>query len=488
MSGPRLLIDSVPIKLQVVESSAKDGRMVVRGEYAFCGRATQNKRKYTEELMGRELGKLGEALSEKKVFGELDHPADGRTQLHRTSHIVTSLNIDDQGRVIGESEILDTSRGKDLQALLKSGAKVGVSSRGFGSTITNEKGEEVVQDDYRLVTFDFVADPANPTSYPDVFYEDKEPDMTKENQKSDPAKLKEEFAQVAREVFAEGREALREAERVKLISDPSSGADKQVVENIASLLQGHLLPDDAKKAVSEREDQITQLKAELAEKDLKIEALQEQVDQLGEVAKEVAYRYFLEREIAGEAHVEMLRSFVGDPTQYESHEALGEAITEAKGELERQAQQVEETERKRQRELQIFEEDKQKLGFRADKLEEALDKATQLNNLLAIELYAERRLANHPRAEELRKVIESTEPESREDVDQIIESYEEPARDPEDLSKVRARVRAITSGGRSHTSAEEETGDTDGVEGVSESRDYNNLGIPLTELKKLAGV
>src|SRR5687768_11210855 len=142
--GQKLLVDSIPIQLQIVESG-DSSKLVVRGEYARGDRATANKRFYKTTLWERESGRLGPAIAERKVFGELDHPADGRTSLSRCSHLITKLSVED-GVVIGEAEILDTQRGRDLQALLKSGAKVGVSSRGYGSTVTNDKGEEVVQE------------------------------------------------------------------------------------------------------------------------------------------------------------------------------------------------------------------------------------------------------------------------------------------------------------------------------------------------------
>jgi hypothetical protein len=89
--------------------------------------------------------------------------------LNRVAHIVTKLWLED-GKVFGEAEILDTDPGRNLQALLKAGCKVGVSSRGYGSTKPNDKGEDVVQEDYKLVTFDFVAEPAA-GAFPAVFFE-----------------------------------------------------------------------------------------------------------------------------------------------------------------------------------------------------------------------------------------------------------------------------------------------------------------------------
>lgn len=162
------LVDFAPIKLQLVEG--KEGKVVVRGEFAKCGVATENKRVYPGKVWEKEIQRLNKALAERRVFGELDHPADGRTQLTRVSHLITNLRIEG-GLVIGEAEIVDSERGKTLKALLNAGCKVGVSSRGYGSTVENEQGESVVQEDYRLATFDFVAEPADGDAFPDIVSE-----------------------------------------------------------------------------------------------------------------------------------------------------------------------------------------------------------------------------------------------------------------------------------------------------------------------------
>ena len=51
------------------------------------------------------------------------------------------------------------------QALIKGGVKLGISSRGMGSL--TEKGDySLVNDDFKLVTFDLVADPSTKGAFP----------------------------------------------------------------------------------------------------------------------------------------------------------------------------------------------------------------------------------------------------------------------------------------------------------------------------------
>jgi hypothetical protein len=82
------------------------------------------------------------------------------------------------GEVIGEAEVLGTPAGVILKELLKGGVKLGISSRGFGSTKAAPGGLQEVQDDYKLVTFDIVSDPSTPGAFPQAVYEHNENNET----------------------------------------------------------------------------------------------------------------------------------------------------------------------------------------------------------------------------------------------------------------------------------------------------------------------
>jgi hypothetical protein len=170
----QLLIDATPIKLSLQES---EGKTVARGEFARCDVPTQNGRTYPRGVYEREIKKLQESVNSRRAFGELDHPEDGKTKLSRVSHVITKLEIDKNGVVIGEAEILNTPNGQTLKAILDSGAEVGVSSRGFGSTRSLPDGSQMVGEDFTLRSFDFVADPAMKCAYPQIFSEDVDTDF-----------------------------------------------------------------------------------------------------------------------------------------------------------------------------------------------------------------------------------------------------------------------------------------------------------------------
>ena len=480
----QLLIDTMPIALQLSEDS--NGKLTVKGEFAFCGRPTANKRVYSESLMKREMKRLAERIQERKMVGELDHPSDGRTKLQRTSHLVTSLEVMDDGRVVGEAEPIDTRIGKDLQALLKSGAMIGVSSRGFGSTVTNAEGNEEVQEDFKLVTFDFVADPANATSYPVVQKEEKETDMAKTTEVKvevpSLSELKKEFDGIARSVFAEGREELLKEFR-SVLSEAKTEAPPNELQEMRSRAQAK--EDDA--LAEKWAEELMGIRKTLAESEARVVELEEQNQLLGEAAREAAYKYYLERILSEDENSVTLRNLVGDVSRYDSKEALDEAIQEARGDVAKQVSLTEATDRRRQRELQIIEEDKSRVQDENNKLLEAVSKSSELNNLLMVELYAIKRLVNHPRGGEIQKVIESTELSTKADVDAIIESFAEPERDAEQQQSVRARIREITGGGVGPSALEEETGSPTGKPNGASQKNYNELGMSIRELKKLAG-
>lgn len=518
--GQRLLTDSLPLKLQLVEDDT-GGKLVVRGEFARAGLATENKRVYPRTLWEREISKLDRAMQERRMFGELDHPNDGRTQLTRVSHLVTSMNVTDRGIVLGEAEVLDTARGRDLRAMLNAGCKVGVSSRGYGSTRTNDKGEEVVQEDYTLVTFDFVAEPADSTAYPDVFSENKETTgMGTEAQKQeDQAKAKAFAARVEQEAQAGGvgradlasqfendilsklgklNAEAKAAIRSQLMADPSVGAAKEAIESIKTLLRPFLIPEDVEAVVKQKDEEISRLHTALKERDLRIKTQEEQISSLGSMARQAGYKFYLERALAGNPDKVLIVKTLGDLTQFESAETFKEKVAGIVSDFEKrrveQAAEAAVVQRKaeEQRKALAAESARSKqvessLSEQVTKLTTALEKSLEANKALGIQLYTERRLATHPRGKELTQLVESRKPKSQQEVERLIEenALQPENRDADELEAVRARVRNATRGAKGSTPVvEEETR----PRGPRVEENYNGLGIDLTTLKQLSGI
>ena len=95
--------------------------------------------------------------------GNCDHPESSVVELKKVSHIIREAYMD--GDVCyGSVEILDTPMGKILQSLIESGVTLGISSRGVGST-KRDGDMQVVQDDFQLICWDFVAEPSTPGAF-----------------------------------------------------------------------------------------------------------------------------------------------------------------------------------------------------------------------------------------------------------------------------------------------------------------------------------
>ena len=155
--------------LQVLEESKSNGTMKIAGVFQRADAPNHNKRIYEKKLLVREMKRLDEAINDRRLMGELDHPTHDAVKLGNVSHLVTKLDMRGN-EMIGEAEILNTPCGQVAQALIKGGVKLGISSRGMGSL--TEKGEySVVNDDFKLVTFDLVADPSTKGAFPGLVNE-----------------------------------------------------------------------------------------------------------------------------------------------------------------------------------------------------------------------------------------------------------------------------------------------------------------------------
>lgn len=158
-----LLIDCCTnsgFEINLCESSShKGGLTKFRGKFQEAEAVNKNKRMYPYSVLDENVHRLQEALAERRLIGELDHPTDSIVHFGNASHLVTKLWWD--GNVLmGEGEILNTPSGKVLQALINDGVKVGISSRGVGNGQSNEDGILVIGESYKLITFDVVADPS----------------------------------------------------------------------------------------------------------------------------------------------------------------------------------------------------------------------------------------------------------------------------------------------------------------------------------------
>lgn len=140
------------------------GPLKFRGKFQEAGVVNKNKRIYEYGILENERVRLQDVIKDRRLFGELDHPADSIIHLENASHVITNLWWEGQ-TLMGEGEILSTPAGQILETIIKSGIPVGISSRGVGSGKNNSEGIMVIDPSYKLITFDVVADPSTPKAF-----------------------------------------------------------------------------------------------------------------------------------------------------------------------------------------------------------------------------------------------------------------------------------------------------------------------------------
>jgi hypothetical protein len=152
-------------KLQVLNEGAQKDTMRIRGVFGRCNEKNNNGRIYPTAVLENQLAKVQPLIQERRLCGELDHPSNDSVKLSNASHLITKLEIKGN-ELIGEAEILKTPAGLTAKALIDGGVRIGISSRGMGTLSEDSKGNKVVNEDFRLITFDLVADPSTRGAFP----------------------------------------------------------------------------------------------------------------------------------------------------------------------------------------------------------------------------------------------------------------------------------------------------------------------------------
>lgn len=160
-----------PHTVSLVEGLRNGGNIFVEGILATVEVKNGNGRYYSRELWEREINEFQRKINEKttETCGELDHPDSQVINLKNSSHTIRKIWWDGD-KIMGQIEIFSdagekgTTSGRIVGALVNNGLTVGVSSRGMGS-LKEISGVMEVQDDFELLTWDFVSNPSNPNSW-----------------------------------------------------------------------------------------------------------------------------------------------------------------------------------------------------------------------------------------------------------------------------------------------------------------------------------
>ena len=147
--------------------------VILAGRLQKADTKNGNGRIYPRKVLEREVQNYKKLVHEARALGELDHPDSSVIELKNASHIVTHIEMKND-EVIGKLKVLDTPAGKIAKDLIRGGVKLGVSSRGLGST-KEQGGNTIVQDDFQLICFDLVSEPSTTGAF--LFKEHKEPNI-----------------------------------------------------------------------------------------------------------------------------------------------------------------------------------------------------------------------------------------------------------------------------------------------------------------------
>ena len=163
-SGKGLLHNFMLFEYGEVEPSKSSGIVTMKGVIQKAQQPNANNRIYPRPILEREDAKYQELIKERRSLGELDHPDSPIVQLENVSHLLTETKWDGDD-LIGTVEVLDTPKGQILEKLINRDIKLGISSRGLGSTSRTNEGYDMVEDDFNLVCYDMVSNPSTSGAY-----------------------------------------------------------------------------------------------------------------------------------------------------------------------------------------------------------------------------------------------------------------------------------------------------------------------------------
>ena len=156
--------------ITILEEGTADGKgkdLFMKGVFIEGGVKNHNQRVYPVGEIEKAVATINDQLkSGYSVLGEVDHPDDLKINLDRVSHMIKHMWMEGNAGH-GKLKLLPTPMGELVKAMITSGVKLGVSSRGSGQV--NESSGHV--SDFEIITVDIVAQPSAPHAYPKAVYE-----------------------------------------------------------------------------------------------------------------------------------------------------------------------------------------------------------------------------------------------------------------------------------------------------------------------------
>jgi hypothetical protein len=156
-----MLIETYLVERPRLGATAPDGSMTMEAPFCACGVKNLNNRIYSKEVMAKAIAESQRNIESGRALGFVEHPAPFEAaDIGNVSHICTKLFLEGDKAWV-RMKILPTDRGRNLQAILRGGGAVGLSSRGMGKTETKEGVDYIVA--YEIRAVDVVMQPSAKT-------------------------------------------------------------------------------------------------------------------------------------------------------------------------------------------------------------------------------------------------------------------------------------------------------------------------------------
>lgn len=252
--GKRLQLED--LQYSKFEVSESDGLAKITGIISIADVVNRNNRLYPADVMQKAIDVVNAEID--RHPGLADHP-EGAGSVADIAVRWEKFWMDDAKAVWGTGYIVPTAKGKDVEAAIRAGVSIGMSTRGWGEIKKVEKdGKKVsVITSFELGSVDFVLEPAqidarvlNIEQEQDIDWESITKDDLVENRPDIVSTLETEILE----------KDMAEKEKDTRISELSAQVESLTVERDTSVTR-----------VSELETQVESLTGELAEVKAKIE-------------------------------------------------------------------------------------------------------------------------------------------------------------------------------------------------------------------------
>jgi len=150
-------------------------RLKVYAVFQKYGIENANGRVYPEPILRKQVDIYQEKISDRRSYGELNHPESVSINGERLAFLITKLWWENK-TLVGEIELIlspgfvkygvISCLGDMVANYIRLGIKIGVSSRGLGSVEKDRfSGKYIVQDDFEITCWDIVTDPSTPNAW-----------------------------------------------------------------------------------------------------------------------------------------------------------------------------------------------------------------------------------------------------------------------------------------------------------------------------------